>query len=161
MYNRKRPTDYRPPSLEELRKRYAELTAGYTRQHGKKAAAFESEEDEYKRLYKNVKSIESRNRRKELDTQREQSFVERYGFGNDDADANGITPKDRRRYLAKFKNCPHGSVVSLEYMKMMTGLNLNQIWILQNETGLKPVPAVTEKAAKKDKAYREYNAIYI
>lgn len=159
MYIKKKKSP--PPTLDELRQLYKELTGGYTRQHGKKAAEFESEEDEYKRLYKNVKSIQSRNRRKEMEKRQEQSFVERFGFGNDDADINGITAKDRRRYIAKFKNCPHGSRVELGYVKMMTGLNLFQIYLLQQETGLSPYPAVTEKAAKADKKFREDNAIYI
>ena len=149
------------PTIDELRKRYAELTGTLSRQHGKKGTEAETEEEEWNRLYKNIKSIECRRRRKKLEKEQEQSWVSKYGFGNDEADQYGITPKDRRRYIAKFKNCPKGAVVELDYLKMMTGLTLNQIWILQNETGMSPYPAVTEKAAKKDQAYRDYNGIYI
>lgn len=159
MYIKKKLKD--KPTFEELLKRYEELTGGYTRQHGRKAAKIENTPEGYERLYKNVKSIESRNRRKELDKARDQSFVERYGFGNDDADANGITAKDRRRYNAKFKNCPKGSKVELEYLRRMTGLNLFQIYVLQQETGLLPYPAVTEKAAKAEQKFREDNGIYL
>ena len=160
-YKRKRPVDYKPPTLDELRKRYAELTKNLKRQHGRKAKPLESEQDEYKRLYKNVKSIESRNKRKEYDTRREKSFVERFGFGADDADQYGIRPVDERRYLAKFKNCPIGAKVELAYLKMMTGLTLHQIWVLQEKTGLKPYPAVSEKIAKRDQKIRYDAGIYI
>lgn len=159
MYEKKRKSP--PPTFEELLKRHQELTGGYERQHGRKLILPEDRKEAYDKLYKAVKSIESRNRRKDYDNRREQSFVEKYGFGNDDADINGITPKDRRRYLAKFKNCPIGAKVELAYMQMMTGLSLHQIWILQNETGLKPYPAVTEKAANKDQEVRDRNGIYI
>lgn len=160
-YIKKRPADYQPPTLEELEKRYNDWLAKYPRKHGKAAKLSDDPEIRKKQIYKNLKSIESRHRCKEIDDWHEKSYVERYGFGNDSADQYGITQKDRRRYKAKFTNCPHGSIVTLDYVQRMTGLNLNQIWILQNETGLKPVPAVTEKAAKKDQAYRDYNGIYI
>jgi len=160
-YVKKRPEDYAPPTFDELLKEYEELTKSYTRQHGRKAAPIENTPEGYKRLYKNVKSIKSRNKRKKIEAEREQSYVERFGFGNDDADINGITAKDRRRYNAKFANCPHGAVVELDYLRRMTGLTLKQIFILQNETGKYPYPAVTEKAANKDQAYRDKEGIYI
>lgn len=159
MYIKKRKS--LPPTLEELEVIYAKLLSQYSRQHGRKAKLSDDPEIRYKQIYKNVKSILSRNKVKKLEADREKSYVEKFGFGNDDADANGITAKDRRRYIAKFKNCPYGAVVELDYLKRMTGLTLKQIYILQKETGKYPKPAVTEKAANKDQAYRDEEGIYI
>ena len=159
MYIKKRKS--LPPTLEELEVIYAKLLSQYSRQHGRKAKLSDDPEIRYKQIYKNVKSILSRNKVKKLEADREKSYVEKFGFGNDDADANGITAKDRRRYNAKFANCPHGAVVELDYLRRMTGLTLKQIFILQNETGKYPYPAVTEKAANKDQAYRDKEGIYI
>ena len=159
MYIKKRNS--LPPTLEELEQKYTELLAQYSRRHGRTAKLSTDPEERYKQLYKNVKSIESRMRSRKLEQKAAKSFVEKFGFGNDDADIYGITSKDRRRYIAKFKNCPYGSRVQLDYVRRMTGLTLNQIYILQNETGKYPYPPVTKKAAAKDEAYRNREAIYI
>ena len=161
MYVRKRPVDHQPPTLEYLREEYARLTKNYTRRHGRKAKVFATPEEEYKQLYNNVSSIKSRNARKEMEARADKSYVEKYGFGADDADIYGITPKDRRRYEAKFKNCPHGSRVTLEYLRRMTGLTLKQVYILQEQTGLIPYPKVSKIEADKDQKYRDDNGIYI
>ena len=72
-YIKKRPDNYAPPTFDELLKEYEELTKAYTRQHGRKAAPIENTPEGYRRLYKNVKSIKSRNKRKKIDADREQS----------------------------------------------------------------------------------------
>ncbi len=159
MYEKKRKNS--PPSLEELEKEYNEWLAKYPRKHGKTAKLSDDPETRRNQIYKNLKSMQSRQRRKEYDKRVEQSYVQKYGFGADDADANGIRPIDRRRYKAKFANCPHGAVVELKYLMMMTGLTLKQVYLLQQETGLKPYPAVTEKVADKDQKIRDREGIYI
>ena len=161
MYIKKRPTDYKPPTLEELEKEYNEWLAKYPRKHGRTAKLSEDPEIRRQQIYKNLKSMQSRQRRKEVDDWHEKSYVERYGFGADDADCYGIRPVDRRRYNKCFKSCPHGASVELDYLRRMTGMTLYQIYIMQNETGLKPKPAVSEKAAKLDQKRRDDEGIYI
>lgn len=160
-YIKKRPDDYRQETLEELEARYNAWLAKYPRRHGRTAKLSDDPVMRRKQIYKNIKSMESRQRAKAVDEWHEKSYVERYGFGNDNADCYGITPKDMRRYLAKFKNCPHGSRVELDYIKRMTGLTLYQIWILQQRTGLSPYPAVTEQVAKRDQKVRDDAGIYV
>lgn len=160
-YIKKRPENYHKPTFDELLKEYTELTSKYKRQHGRKLVLSKDPKKAYKQIYNALASIKSRNHRKEYDARTEKSYVELYGFGADDADANGIRPVDRRRYTAKFKNCPKGAVVELNYLMMMTGLTLKQVYLLQEETGLKPYPAVTEKVANRDQAIRDREAIYL
>ena len=47
------------PTFEELMKVYEELLSRYPRQHGRKAATFDNTPEGYRRLYNNVKSIQS------------------------------------------------------------------------------------------------------
>ena len=136
------------PTLEQLREFFAYREAN-TRQHGKKGKACLTEEEEYKRLKNNYISICSRAKRKEREQEIDRNFKKR--MGADDEDEYGIRPVDKRRYIAKFKNCPKGSVVELAYVRRMTGCSLYQIYHLQRMTGLYPNPKVTEKDAKIDK----------
>ena len=154
---KKKLKDY---TLEELRERFAELVKGQ-RQHGRKGNQFEDPKAEWKRLYNNIASIESRNRRKEYQERQDKSFAETYGFGADDADKFGIRPWQRRMYTKLFKSCPYGSIVQLSYVKRMTALTLDQIYALQQETGLLAHPCVSAKQAKADKKYRDDNGIYL
>jgi len=140
------------PTLEQLREFFAHREAT-TRQHGKKGKTCLTDEEEFKRLKNNYVSICSRAKRKEREEEIDRNF--RKSIGSDDGDEYGIRPVDRRRYEAKFKNCPKGSRVELAYVRRMTGLSLFQIYHLQEETGLYPYPRVTEKDAKIDKKRRE------
>lgn len=144
--------DEKNPTLEQLREFFAYREAN-TRQHGKKGKACLTEEEEYKRLKNNYISICSRAKRKEREQQIDNDFKKR--MGADDEDEHGIRPVDRRRYIAKFKNCPKGSRVELAYVRRMTGCSLFEIYHLQKETGLYPYPPVTAKDAKIDKKRRE------
>ena len=149
------------PTFEELMKVYEELLNRYPRQHVLKAATFDNTPEGYRRLYNNVKSIQSRQRLRDREAEQDKSFVQRYGFGNDKADEYGITPTDERRYRAKFKNSPYGGLVELEYLRRMTGLSLKQVYILQQRTGLYPTPRVTKTAAQADQKHRDELGLYL
>lgn len=150
MTEKKRPPK---PTLEELRKLIAEANEKLGRQHGRAGKENETEEQEYKRLYNNWKSRESRDRKKKLEKHQERSYRELFGF-NADEDEYGIRLVDERRYRACFKSAPIGSIVYRDYVKRMTGLTKNQIYIMQQRTGLVPHPAVTKKEADADEKRR-------
>lgn len=135
-------------TLEELRQLQAEYEATRDRQHGKKPAVFKTEAEEYTQLYNNLKSREARKRRADYEKRVDSRF--KVMLMSEDSDADGITPKDERRYRGCFKCRYKGERVETSYVKMMTGLSLAQIYIMQERTGLIPYPPVTKKVAKKD-----------
>lgn len=101
------------------------------------------EEAEKKRLYQNQKSREARARRKLL-AKAQDDFVVR---PENVCDKWGITPKDEARY----KRCCSSTIYNeLSYVKMRTGLTLKQLSVLQERTGLYPVPPVDKKKADLD-----------
>jgi len=148
------------PTYEQLKKRYAELTKGQ-RQHGKLGKPLADPVAEYKRLYKNVKSIECRNRRAAENKEADEKFEKEYSLRKTEVERNGIKPVDERRYNNCFHSTPHGQKVYRSYIKRMTGMTLKQIYILQQKTGLIPYPEITKKEADDDQRYRDYNGIYI
>lgn len=101
------------------------------------------EEAEKKRLYQNQKSREARARRKLL-AKAQDDFIAR---PENVCDKWGITPKDEARY----KRCCSSTIYNeLSYVKMRTGLTLKQLSVLQERTGLYPVPPVDKKKADLD-----------
>ena len=70
-------------------------------------------------------------------------------------DKDGIRPIDARRYIKCFHSGWIGADDELKYVKIMTGLSLKQIFIMQQRTGLLPVPAVSQRSAEKDQKLRE------
>lgn len=142
------------PTLEELRQYQAEYEASAKRRHGKARAIFESEEDEYRQLYNNWSSRESRKRKRELEKYQEEAYRSYWGIAADDADEYGITPKQERQYRGCFRSGYIGEPVYREYVKRMSGLTLYQIYIMQQRTGLIPVPQVTATEAKADEKRR-------
>lgn len=142
------------PTLEQLRTYEAEYLASRKRQHGKARKVFQTEEEEYKQLYNNWASRESRRRKRELEKSQEESFKKSWGIYADDADEFGITPKDERKYKGCFHSGYIGEPVKVSYIRRMTGLTLKQISVLQKRTGLMPTPPVTDKAANEDEQRR-------
>ena len=148
------------PTYEQLKKRYAELTAG-KRQHGKLPTPLADPVAEYKRLYKVVKSLEYRARMAEKAKEEDAKFEKEFSLHRTKSDDNGIKPVDERRYNNCFHSTPHGQKVYRSYIKRMTGMTLKQIYILQEKTGLIPYPKISKEEADKDQRYRDYNGIYI
>lgn len=103
-----------------------------------------NEEAEKKRLYQNQKSREARARRKLLAKAQDDFVVVK---PENVCDKWGITPKDEARY----RRCCSSTIYNeLSYVKMRTGLTLKQLSILQERTGLSPVPPVDKKKADID-----------
>lgn len=123
------------------------------RQHGRAGISSKDSEKERVRLLNNLNSRLSRMVRREIEKSREKTYREILGL-NDDADEYGIKPVDERRYRACFKSGYIGEPVELLYIKRMTGLTLKQIEIMQERTGLIPVPAVTKTQADADERRR-------
>lgn len=137
--------------IEKLKARQAELSASYKRRHGKQGVECTSLWEEYKRLYNNVHSQESRLRKRNLEKHQEKQFRERY---HPDEDEYGIRPVDERKYIKCFKSGYIGEPVTRVYVRRMTGLSLKQIAILQERTGYVPVPAVGMAEAEADEKRR-------
>lgn len=144
--------------LENVRKELS--TYNYTRQHGRAGVQSEDEYDEYLRLNNNLVSRKARAKRKMLEQKAEQVFEESLGLKRDE-DLYGIRPVDERRYRATFKSGYIGAPVYVSYIKRMTGLNLKQMYILQERTGLIPTPRIKQSTADADwKARYERGDIY-
>lgn len=101
------------------------------------------EEAEKKRLYQNQKSREARARRKLLAQDLDKLVLN----PENKCDKWGITPKDKARYI---RCCSSSIYNSLSYVRMRTGLSLKQLSVLQDETGLYPVPRVDKRKANAD-----------
>lgn len=119
------------------------------RQHGKKGTPLADPIEDAKRLLRNKQSREYRARKKALEKAKEQAF----GFTSDE-DIYGIRPIDERRYKKCFHSGYIGEIPSRKYVIIMTGLSLRQIQILQERTGLSPIPPVGQKEAAKDEKRR-------
>lgn len=139
-------------AIKQLRQRQAELCANYKRRHGKLEKQAETKWEEYKRLYNNVKSQESRLRKAQLEKEKDKAYNVMHNV--EEEDEYGIRPVDERRYKACFKSGYIGAPVYRKYVRMMTGLSLKQIAILQERTGLVPVPAVGMAEAEADEKRR-------
>lgn len=135
--------------LHELEK----LDTSLGRQHGRAGTSSSDSEKDRVRLLNNLNSRLSRMAKREIEKSQEQTYREVLGLNND-ADEYGIRPVDERRYRACFRSGYIGEPVERVYVKRMTGLSLNQIRVLQERTGLIPVPAVTAKEANADEKRR-------
>lgn len=137
--------------LEELRNTFNELTKDHKRQHGKKGESSNNILEEIVRLTNNIASIKTRNKNKELDKQRDKVYKESLGYTKEDeTDKYGIKPVDERRYIKCFKSGYINAPVYRKYIKRMTGLSLNQMFVLQERTGYIPTPKITLTEAKKN-----------
>lgn len=139
-------------AINVLRQRQAELNSNYKRRHGKQEKQATTKWEEYKRLYNNVKSQESRLRKANLEKQSDKSFNQLHN--NEEEDEYGIRPVDERRYKKCFHSGYIGAPVYRKYIRTMTGLSLKQIAVLQERTGLIPVPAVGKAEAEEDERRR-------
>lgn len=101
------------------------------------------EEAEKKRLYQNQKSREARARKKKLAESLDECVIRPEYV----CDKWGINKKDEERYI---RCCSSVYYNDLSYVKMRTGLTLKQISVLQDRTGLYPVPPVDKKKANAD-----------
>lgn len=137
--------------LEEVKQQLAEFS--YGRQHGRAGVALDDPYDEYERLLNNLRSRQTRARRKEHIKCQDKVFNEILNIHQDE-DEFGISPRDERRYKAKFKSGYIGAPVYVKYIMMMTGLKLFQIYQLQERTGLIPTPRVTKEQADADYKHR-------
>jgi hypothetical protein len=156
----KENTKYENATIESIKAELEELDKALGRQHGRAGKTFDDPEKEKRRLWNNLQSRKSRNNRREIEKKREKSYRESLGIV-DDEDEYGIRPIDERRYIACFHSGYIDAPVYRKYVQRMTGLSLKQVYLLQQETGLKPYPAVTEKVADKDQKIRDREGIYI
>jgi hypothetical protein len=145
-------------SLEEITQKLEEVKQELSkfeqkRQHGRAGESFDDPYKEYTRLLNNLRSRQARARRKEH-FKRQDKAINKVLNIHQDEDEYGIRPVDERRYKATFKSGYIGEPVYRTYIKRMTGLNLMQMYILQERTGLKPTPVIKEAEAKADWKHR-------
>lgn len=100
----------------------------YDRQHGRKGIEKENEEEEKKRLRNNLASQLSRARKRKIIADKDVSVIINEDFINDE---NGINKVDERR----FKQCfvYENIAPEYDYVRRMTGLNIDQISILEQK----------------------------
>lgn len=148
--------------IEKLRTWIAELDNKLSRKHGRDGKAFEKKEfttleeakAEYVRLRNNWSSRVSKQRKAILEKQKEKTYLEILGLRRDDEDEYGISPKDERRYINCFKSGYIGAPVYRKFIKMMTGLSLMQMYVLQERTGYISTPMINMEEAKADEKRR-------
>lgn len=133
--------------IEELKQKLAEYS--YGRQHGRAGESYEDPYKEYRRLLNNLNSRQARARKREQIKQHDKAYNEILNIHQDE-DEYGIKPVDERRYKACFKSYYIGAPIHPSYIKRMTGLNLKQMYILQEKTGLIPTPRISKEAADAD-----------
>lgn len=117
-------------TIETLQKQLAELEPG--RQHGRKGIVLADSEAEKRRLYNNLASRLYRAKKRAM--MKENSI--RVSIAPINMDNYGITDRDERRY----RNCFVYINIqpTMEYVKLMTGLEDYQIDELAKRTGLYP-----------------------
>lgn len=120
-----------------------QLNPNPNQRHGRIGTPKADAEAEAKRLYQNQKSREARARKKKLAEELDAMVIKPENV----CDKWGISPKDEARYI---RCCSSIYYHDLAYVKMRTGLTLKQISILQDRTGLYPVPPVDKKKANAD-----------
>lgn len=130
--------------LEEVKLELSKLQG--PRHHGRSGVAYEDPYKEYERLLNNLRSRQTRARKREIIKRQDKVFNEVLNIHQDE-DEFGISPRDERRYRAKFKSGYIGAPVHVKYIMMMTGLKLFQIYQLQERTGLIPTPRITKEQA--------------
>jgi hypothetical protein len=137
-------------TLEQVQARLTSME--YDRQHGRAGKSLANADAEKKRLINNLKSRESRARYKSLQKSKEKTYDAVLNPKRDEdnkQDEAGITPKQRRIWEQTFASCKcYYGYTPRHYLKMMTGLTLGQIGILQKETGQYPVPRVKDAEIK-------------
>lgn len=127
-----KPIAKKKMTLEELKAKLAAM--GYDRQHGRTGISLEDETAELKRLYNNLKSRESRARKRQ---QEKQLDADLHNTECNLLQAAGIYPIDERRYKACFNIFEDTNLIDMAYVKRMTGLSDTQISILEKHTKLK------------------------
>jgi len=145
-------------NLEEIKQKVEELKIelakySYRQQHGRAGESLENPYEEYDRLLNNLRSRQTRARKKALEQKADKAYNEILDIHKDE-DKYGIRPVDERRYKGTFKSGYIGAPVHRSYIKRMTGLNLMQMYILQEKTGLIPTPKIREAEAKADWKHR-------
>lgn len=140
---------YAEYTLEELQQELAELDKQLGRQHGREGKGFDDPEKEKRRLWNNLVSRRSRLARREALVRHDKAVNETLNLHQEE-DEYGIKPVDERRYRAKFHSGYIGAPVYVSYIRRMTGLNLMQMYILQERTGLIPTPRIREEDARAD-----------
>lgn len=138
--------------LEKAREEIQRLNP--KRQHGRSGKEYDDPYDELQRLRNNIASRISRAGRRELEKKQEAHFRTTWGIQAEDADEYGIRPVDERRYIRCFKSGYIDAPVSRKYIKMMSGISLKQMYILQERTGLIPTPRITMEEANIDEKRR-------
>ncbi len=127
-----KPIAKKKMTLDELKAKLAAM--GYDRQHGRAGTSLEDEAAELRRLYNNLKSRESRARKRQLEKQLDADLHDTECNPLQDA---GIYPVDERRYKACFNIFEDTSLIDMAYIKRMTGLSDTQISLLEKHTKLK------------------------
>lgn len=151
---------YAEYTLEELQQELAALDTKRDRQHGRAGVGFDDPEKEKRRLWNNLVSRRSRLARRQALQRHDEAVNKSLGLHQNE-DEYGIKPVDERRYKATFKSGYIGAPVYVSYIRRMTGLNLMQMYVLQEKTGLIPTPRIREEDARADwKSRYERGDIY-
>lgn len=147
-------------TLEELQEELSKLNQQLGRQHGREGKGFDDPEKEKRRLWNNLVSRKSRLAKRQALERHDKAVNESLRLHQDE-DEYGIKPVDERRYKATFKSGYIGAPVYVSYIRRMTGLNLMQMYVLQEKTGLVPTPRIREEDARADwKSRYEKGDIY-
>lgn len=124
---------------------------------GHKNSIKEDITEEADRQYRSLKSLEYKRKKKNVEDTLDSSLDEInkkaiHGAAWKDymLDKDGICPKDEQRYRYRFKVSKQPS---LREVIRFTGLNIKQVYILQQKTKLYPNPRVNKDAAAKYTKY--------
>jgi len=126
-----------------------------TRQHGRVGKVAMTEEEEKRRLYNNLSSRVTREKKRQLIRDRQLTYrkiLEGNRALDRIEDKYGISQRDERIYKECFSSGYIGVPVERSYVKGRTGLNNKQIAVLQRRTGLIPNPVVTNMEEKADES---------
>ena len=111
------------------------------------------------RLYHSLKSLEYKRKKKNVEDTLDNSLdvinkkaIHGSAWRDYMLDKDGICPKDEQRYIYRFKVSKQPS---LREVIRFTGLNIKQVYILQQKTKLYPVPRVNKDAANKYAKYAD------
>ena len=128
-----------------------------TSKRGHKNTINEDIVKEADRLYHSLKSLEYKRKRKNVEDTLDNSLdvinkkaIHGSAWRDYMLDKDGICPKDEQRYLYRFKVSKQPT---LREVIRFTGLNIKQVYILQQKTKLYPVPRVNKDAANKYAKY--------
>ena len=128
-----------------------------TSKRGHKNTINEDIVKEADRLYHSLKSLEYKRKRKNVEDTLDNSLdvinkkaIHGSAWKDYMLDKDGICPKDEQRYLYRFKVSKQPT---LREVIRFTGLNIKQVYILQQKTKLYPVPRVNKDAANKYAKY--------